>query len=180
MTSTTREAREASRRVGADGPTTPHGRIRRTQEVAAVLEVDAVERDRAPGTPDEVHRREGAGLVTLLGPASQGRAGPSWEIACTVVRRRTGGEGSVGRLHGRRDVRSALGALSGVPGQAERIHGMTRGPGNSRKGLPVASGMRTRMHVRDDVMHHSCMAGTAFPHRTPRPGAWCRRMRPAA
>ena len=54
----------------------------RAQEVADILAVDAVERDRANATPHaEVQLLKDSGLITLLGPVAHGGAGESWDTA---------------------------------------------------------------------------------------------------
>jgi len=124
MTITTHEAVEASPWTGTERPTTPQGWIRRAEEVAAILEVDAVERDRALLTPhDEVRLLKQAGLVTLLGPAAQGGAGQGWGTAYQVVRRVAEGDGSIGQLLGYHYLWSQLPALFGTAGQAQEIIG---------------------------------------------------------
>ena len=124
MSITTTQALAASPWAGIAAPTAPEGWVRRAEEVAAILEVDAVERDRALATPhDEVRLLKQAGLVTLLGPAAQGGAGQSWETAYQVIRRVAEGDGSIGQLLGYHYLWSQLPALFGTPGQAEQIIG---------------------------------------------------------
>ncbi|WP_182113536.1 acyl-CoA dehydrogenase family protein [Actinotalea sp. JY-7876] len=124
MSITTSEALLASPWVGSDRPTTPEGWVRRAEEVAAILEVDAVERDRALATPhDEVRLLKQAGLVTLLGPTAQGGAGQSWETAYQVIRRVAEGDGSIGQLLGYHYLWSQLPAFFGTAEQAEQIIG---------------------------------------------------------
>ncbi|MBX9245722.1 monooxygenase [Actinotalea ferrariae] len=124
MTITTSEALLASPWAGTAAPTTPEGWVRRAEEVAAILEVDAVERDRALVTPhDEVRLLKQAGLVTLLGPTAQGGAGQSWETAYQVIRRVAEGDGSIGQLLGYHYLWSQLPAFFGTPDQAEQIIG---------------------------------------------------------
>lgn len=82
-------------------PSSSHEWIERAREVASVLRVDAVERDRAGATPyAEVQLLKDAGLVTLLGPAEHGGAGERWETAYHVEREIAKGDGSVGQLLG--------------------------------------------------------------------------------
>src|SRR5690606_17764247 len=88
MTISTQHAISTSPWAGDPAPSSPAQWLRRADEVAAILEVDAVERDRALRTPHaEVQLLKQAGLVTLLGPASQGGGGQSWETAYQVIRR---------------------------------------------------------------------------------------------
>jgi alkylation response protein AidB-like acyl-CoA dehydrogenase len=75
--------------------------IARAQEVADILAVDAVERDRANETPHaEVRLLKGSGLVTLLGPREHGGAGESWDTAYKVIRTVARGDGSIGQVLG--------------------------------------------------------------------------------
>lgn len=82
-------------------PGTSAAWIERAQEVADILAVDAVERDRANATPHtEVQLLKDAGLVTLLGPTEHGGAGETWETAYRVIRTVARGDGSIGQLLG--------------------------------------------------------------------------------
>ncbi|WP_372969559.1 acyl-CoA dehydrogenase family protein [Microbacterium sp.] len=73
----------------------------RAQEVADILAVDAVERDRANQTPHaEVQLLKDSGLVTLLGPRAHGGAGETWDTAYKVIRTVAGGDGSIGQVLG--------------------------------------------------------------------------------
>ncbi|WP_435744397.1 acyl-CoA dehydrogenase family protein [Microbacterium sp. PMB16] len=82
-------------------PSTSEEWLDRAQEVADILAVDAVERDRANATPHtEVQLLKDAGLVTLLGPKEYGGAGESWETAYKVIRTVARGDGSIGQVLG--------------------------------------------------------------------------------
>ncbi|GAA2775069.1 acyl-CoA dehydrogenase family protein [Saccharopolyspora taberi] len=82
-------------------PTTAQGWIDRAGEVAAVLAVDVLERDRANRTPHaEVQLLKDSGLVTLLGPVEHGGAGQTWSTAYRVTREVARGDGSIGQLLG--------------------------------------------------------------------------------
>jgi alkylation response protein AidB-like acyl-CoA dehydrogenase len=82
-------------------PATPEEWIHRAAEVAAILAVDAVERDRAGATPyDEVRLLKESGLVTLLGPAEHGGGGQTWPTAYQVIRTVSEADGSIGQLLG--------------------------------------------------------------------------------
>lgn len=75
--------------------------LARAQEVADILAVDAVERDRAGATPHaEVQLLKDSGLVTLLGPTAHGGAGETWDTAYRVIRTVARGDGSVGQVLG--------------------------------------------------------------------------------
>ena len=77
------------------------GWIARAQEVADILAVDAVERDRANATPHtEVALLKRSGLVTLLGPREHGGAGETWDTAYRVIRAVARGDGSIGQVLG--------------------------------------------------------------------------------
>lgn len=82
----------------------PHdsaGWIARAREVADILAVDAVERDRANQAPyGEVELLKASGLVTLLGPREHGGAGETWDTAYKVIRAVARGDGSIGQVLG--------------------------------------------------------------------------------
>lgn len=87
--------------TGRPKPADAAGWIVRACEVAELLAVDAVERDRAGRTPHaEVHLLKDAGLVTLLGPTEHGGGGQSWQTAYRVIREVARGDGSIGQLLG--------------------------------------------------------------------------------
>lgn len=82
-------------------PKNAAGWIARAQEVADILAVDAVERDRANQSPrTEVQLLKDSGLVTLLGPREHGGAGETWATAYTVIRTVARGDGSIGQVLG--------------------------------------------------------------------------------
>lgn len=77
------------------------GWIARAREVADILAVDAVQRDRANATPHaEVALLKRSGLVTLLGPREHGGAGETWDTAYRVIRAVARGDGSIGQVLG--------------------------------------------------------------------------------
>ncbi|AQY03361.1 monooxygenase [Microbacterium foliorum] len=87
--------------MSAPRPQTSLEWIERAEEVADILAVDAVERDRANATPRaEVQLLKDSGLVTLLGPRVHGGAGESWETAYRVIRAVARGDGSIGQVLG--------------------------------------------------------------------------------
>ncbi|KJL17879.1 acyl-CoA dehydrogenase family protein [Microbacterium foliorum] len=87
-------------REGARPQTTDEW-LARAQEVADILAVDAVERDRANQTPHaEVQLLKDSGLVTLLGPRAHGGAGETWDTAYRVIRTVARGDGSIGQVLG--------------------------------------------------------------------------------
>ncbi|WP_328993061.1 acyl-CoA dehydrogenase family protein [Kribbella sp. NBC_01245] len=82
-------------------PKTSEEWIQRAAEVAAILAVDAAERDRAGATPfEEVRLLKESGLVTLLGPAEHGGGGQTWPTAYQVIRTVAAADGSIGQLLG--------------------------------------------------------------------------------
>jgi alkylation response protein AidB-like acyl-CoA dehydrogenase len=82
-------------------PTDAEGWLERARDVADILAVDSVSRDRANESPfNEVALLKSAGLVTLLGPAEHGGGGQSWETAYKVIRTIARGDGSIGQLLG--------------------------------------------------------------------------------
>ncbi|MDN3444431.1 acyl-CoA dehydrogenase family protein [Microbacterium sp. APC 3901] len=91
----------SDRWLGAPRPRTSREWIDRAEEVADILAVDAVERDRANATPRaEVQLLKDSGLVTLLGPRAHGGAGESWDTAYRVIRAVARGDGSIGQVLG--------------------------------------------------------------------------------
>lgn len=91
----------ADRWQGAARPDTSEGWLARAQEVADLLAIDAVERDREGRPPHaEVALLKASGLVTLLGPREHGGAGETWATAYRVIRTVARGDGSVGQLLG--------------------------------------------------------------------------------
>lgn len=91
----------ADRWRDAPAPHDSAGWIARAREVADILAVDAVERDRANQPPfTEVALLKASGLVTLLGPRAHGGAGETWETAYKVIRAVARGDGSIGQLLG--------------------------------------------------------------------------------
>lgn len=101
MSLTVTQAVTSSPWEGIENPATADGWIARAAEVAAILSIDAVARDRAQVTPHaEVDLLKAAGLVTLLGPVEHGGGGQSWETAYRVIREVAAGDGSIGQLLG--------------------------------------------------------------------------------
>ncbi|MBX6384254.1 MAG: acyl-CoA dehydrogenase family protein [Microbispora sp.] len=108
--------------TGGPAPRTPDEWIARAGEVAAVLAVDAAERDRAGKTPyAEVGLLKDAGLVTLLGPAGHGGAAQDWPTAYRVVREVAAADGSIGQLLGYHYLWNWAARLVGTREQWERI-----------------------------------------------------------
>lgn len=119
MSITTTGATALSPWAGSPAPTSASGWLARAEEVAAVLAVDVVERDRALRTPHaEVRLLKESGLVTLLGPRAAGGAGERWDTAYQVIRRVAEGDGSIGQLLGYHYLWSQLPAFFGTPDQA--------------------------------------------------------------
>ncbi|WP_432922204.1 acyl-CoA dehydrogenase family protein [Microbispora sp. CA-135349] len=114
----------AGRTDWTDGPTprTPDEWIARAGEVAAVLAVDAAERDKAAKTPyAEIGLLKDSGLVTLLGPAEHGGAGQDWPTAYRVVREVAAADGSIGQLLGYHYLWNWAARLVGTREQWERV-----------------------------------------------------------
>jgi len=87
--------------AGIPRPTSSTEWLQRAQQVADILAVDAVERDRANATPvNETRLLKESGLVTLLGPAEFGGGGQDWDLAYRVIRTVSRGDGSIGQLLG--------------------------------------------------------------------------------
>ncbi|WP_229054795.1 acyl-CoA dehydrogenase family protein [Aeromicrobium sp. Leaf350] len=122
MTITVREALTSSPWAHQEIPTTPEGWLERAAEVAGILAVDALERDRAQAVPTaEVRLLKDAGLVTLLGPVEHGGAGQSWETAYRVIREIASGDGSIGQLIGYHYIWAWAVRLVGTPEQIAAV-----------------------------------------------------------
>jgi alkylation response protein AidB-like acyl-CoA dehydrogenase len=103
-------------------PKTPEEWIQRAAEVAAILAVDAVERDRAAATPfEEVRLLKESGLVTLLGPAEHGGGGQTWPTAYQVIRTVAAADGSIGQLLGYHLLWFWAARLVGTPEQIAHV-----------------------------------------------------------
>lgn len=122
MSLTAIKSREKSAWANRETPTTAEEWIARAGEVADVLAINAVERDRVQKTPHaEVQLLKDAGLVTLLGSKQYGGAGQSWDSAYRVIRRVSAGDGSIGQLLGYHYLWSQLAEFWGTPEQARHI-----------------------------------------------------------
>jgi alkylation response protein AidB-like acyl-CoA dehydrogenase len=75
--------------------------IQRADEVAAILAVDALERDRAAEiATHEVRLLKDAGLTTILGPTQFGGGSQSWQTALQIIQVVSAADASVGQLLG--------------------------------------------------------------------------------
>jgi alkylation response protein AidB-like acyl-CoA dehydrogenase len=84
-----------------DYPSTSGEWIDRGRQVAQILAVDAVRREREGKPPHkEVRLLKDSGLVTLLGPRAHGGGGESWPTALRVCREVSKADASVGQLLG--------------------------------------------------------------------------------
>lgn len=82
-------------------PTDSAGWLARAREVAAVLALDALDRDRAGALPTaEVQLLKDSRLTVLLGPAEHGGGAQRWETAFAVIRIVSAADGSIGQLLG--------------------------------------------------------------------------------
>ncbi len=105
-----------------DAPTTAAGWISRAGEVAQLLAVDAVARDKGREIPAaEVQLLKDAGLVTLLGPVEHGGAGQDWPTAYQVIRTVSKADGSIGQLLGYHLLWFWAARLVGTPEQIEAV-----------------------------------------------------------
>jgi alkylation response protein AidB-like acyl-CoA dehydrogenase len=103
-------------------PADPAAWVERAAEVAALLEPDAAERDRAGATPyREVRLLKDSGLVTLMAPARRGGGGQDWPTAYRVVREVAAADGSIGQLLGYHYVWAWAPRLVGTPEQVADI-----------------------------------------------------------
>jgi alkylation response protein AidB-like acyl-CoA dehydrogenase len=85
----------------ADYPSTPAEWIGRARQVAEILAVDAVRRERAGKPPfREIRLLKDSGLVTLMGPAAHGGGAETWPTALRVCREVSKADASVGQLLG--------------------------------------------------------------------------------
>lgn len=122
MTLTAIKSREKSAWANREVPTTPEEWIARAGEVADVLALNAVERDRIQKTPHaEVQLLKDAGLVTLLGSKKYGGAEQNWHTAYRVIRRVSAGDGSIGQLLGYHYLWSQLAEFWGTKEQADYV-----------------------------------------------------------
>jgi len=72
--------------AGSRAPSSVSEWLTRAEEVAAILGLDAVERDRANAAPHiEVQLLKDSGLVALLGPVEFGGGGQTWDTANKLV-----------------------------------------------------------------------------------------------
>ncbi|TDX81190.1 alkylation response protein AidB-like acyl-CoA dehydrogenase [Rathayibacter sp. PhB151] len=103
-------------------PATPGEWLARAEETAAVLAVDALERDRAGAAPvAEVALLKSAGLVTLLGPLEHGGGGQEWSVALRVIRTIARADGSIGQLLGYHYLWAWAARLVGTPEQIAAV-----------------------------------------------------------
>ncbi|MET1034130.1 MAG: monooxygenase [Arthrobacter sp.] len=122
MTISLHEALRSSPWSGLPGPSTAGGWIARAREVAAILSVDAVERDRAGRTPTaEVRLLKDSRLTVVLGPVAHGGGGQSWTTALRVIRAVSAGDGSIGQLLGYHLLWAWAARLVGTDGQIEAV-----------------------------------------------------------
>ena len=122
MSTTVQEALSSSPWADQARPTNAEGWLQRAAEVAGILAVDAVERDRAQHVPTaEVQLLKDSGLVTLLGPVEHGGAGLTWETAYQVIREVASGDGSIGQLIGYHYLWAWAVRLVGTPGQIAAV-----------------------------------------------------------
>lgn len=103
-------------------PSSPEGGIERAHQVAAVLAVDAVERDRTGASPvTEIALLKDSGLVTVLGPVAHGGGGGDWTTAYRVIRAVAAGDGSIGQLIGYHYLWWWAARLVGTPEQITAV-----------------------------------------------------------
>ena len=105
-----------------DAPTSAEGWIARAGEVAQLLAVDAVARDKGREVPTaEVQLLKDAGLVTLLGPVEHAGGGQDWPTAYQVIRTVAAADGSIGQLLGYHLLWFWAARLVGTPEQIEAV-----------------------------------------------------------
>lgn len=122
MSLTTSQAIESSPWADKQVPQTAAQWVQRAEDVATILAVDAVERDRVQKVPHaEVQLLKDAGLVTLLGTTEFGGGGQPWSVAYQAIRRVSEGDGSIGQLLGYHYLWSQLAQFYGTKDQAAQL-----------------------------------------------------------
>ncbi|KAF2714590.1 acyl-CoA dehydrogenase NM domain-like protein [Pleomassaria siparia CBS 279.74] len=97
--------------------------LRRAQEVADVLAIDAVVRDQENKSPRaEVALLKHGGLLKVLGPKKYGGGGQPWSVGYKLIRKIAEADGSIGMLLGYHLLWSTTADIVGTPEQADRIH----------------------------------------------------------
>ncbi|ORY11940.1 acyl-CoA dehydrogenase/oxidase [Clohesyomyces aquaticus] len=97
------------------------GWLRRAQEVADVLAVDAVLRDKENKSPRaEVELLKHSGLLKLLGPKKYGGGEQPWSVGYKAIRKVAEADGSIGMLLGYHLLWSITANVVGSPEQADR------------------------------------------------------------
>ncbi|KAF1848912.1 acyl-CoA dehydrogenase NM domain-like protein [Cucurbitaria berberidis CBS 394.84] len=98
------------------------GWLRRAQEVADVLAVDAVVRDAENKSPRaEVALLKYAGLLKVLGPKKYGGGGEPWSVGYKLIRKVAEADGSIGMLLGYHLLWSTTADVVGSAEQADRF-----------------------------------------------------------
>ena len=111
--------------AGQARPTTAAAWLERAAEVAAILDVDQVERDRRRAVPlAEVQLLKDSGLTTVLGPVAHGGGGQRWETAYRLIREVASGDGSIGQLLAYHYLWAWAVRLVGTPAQIDAVEGL--------------------------------------------------------
>ena len=111
--------------AGQARPTTAAAWLERAAEVAAILAVDQVERDRRRAVPlAEVQLLKDSGLTTVLGPVAHGGGGQRWETAYRLIREVASGDGSIGQLLAYHYLWAWAVRLVGTPAQIDAVEGL--------------------------------------------------------
>lgn len=125
MSLTLEQALKTSPWQGKPRPADAPQWLARAAEVATILAVDHVARDRLQAVPTaEVQLLKDSGLTTLLGPVQHGGAGQHWDTAYKVIRIVASGDGSVGQLLGYHYLWAWAVHLVGTPGQIEAVEAL--------------------------------------------------------
>lgn len=99
--------------------------IERAKQVAAILDVDQVERDQIQAIPyAEIELLKRSKLTTLLGPKQHGGAGERWETAYQVIRTVASGDGSIGQLLAYHFLWAWAVRLVGTPEQIDAVEAL--------------------------------------------------------
>ncbi|CAI6317763.1 unnamed protein product [Periconia digitata] len=95
--------------------------VKRAQEVADILALDAVQRDLENKSPRaEVQLLKYAGLLKILGPQKYGGGEQPWSVGYKVIRKVAEADGSIGMLLGYHLLWSTTATVVGTPEQADR------------------------------------------------------------
>lgn len=103
-------------------PKDSEGWIERARQVSSILAEDAAARDIDNKSPlAEISLLKSSGLLKVLGPATIGGGGQSWDVGYKVIREVAKGDGSIGMLLGYHLLWSTTANVVGSQEQKERF-----------------------------------------------------------